>query len=133
MAKLADKIKKKVKPIVVDGVEGLYVNDLTVKEVQQLQDDLKGIQAKLDGALLKKAENPDVDLTKEEEAALQDINGALVVYLFQNVIVGDDGTKFEEFENGITFEELSAILPISSLRSLPEATMGVIAGSPLGN
>ena len=133
MAKLANTINNKPIPFEVDGT-ALWAKRLTVKEVQSLQKDLKEIQNGLNEGLVKRAEDLSVELTKEEEDKLMELNGALVMYLFRNVIVGDDGTLFEEFiDPAVTYADACEYLPVSLLQQLPEAVMATISGHNSGN
>lgn len=133
MAKLATTINTKPIPFEVDGTT-LHAKRLTVKEVNSLQKDLREIQDGLNEGLVKRAEDLSVDLTPEEEAELTELNGALVMYLFRNVIVGDDGTLFEEFLNpAVTYADACEYLPVSLLQKLPGAVMETISGQASGN
>lgn len=133
MAKLANTINTKPIPFEVDGTT-LWAKRLTVKEVQSLQKDLKGIQDSLDQGLVKRASDTSVDLTPQEEAELEELNGSLVMYLFRNVIVGDDGTLFEEFTDpAVTYADACEYLPVNLLQKLPTAVMDTISGQHSGN
>lgn len=133
MAKLIDSINKKPIPFEVDGTT-LWAKRLTVQEVKDLHKDIQALQDKLQGDLIKRAEDISVELTPEEEAELEDLNGYLVMYLFRSVIVGEDGTLFEEFQSpDVTYSRVCEFLPISLLQKLPQVVMETIAGNNSGN
>lgn len=105
--KLSDKITKKLIEFEVDGATW-YMKPLTLKQVKELQDVFKPMET-----------NPD-DLSP-------------LMYLFTDVLVGDDGKPFEEIENGITFEELTEMIPVVTLQNLADAITKKLSGKSEGN
>ena len=105
--KLADKINKNLVEFEVDGAKW-YMKPLTLKQVKELQSVFKPLE-----------DNPE-DLSP-------------LMYLFTDVLVGDDGKKFEEIENGITFDELTDMIPVMTLQNLADAITKKLSGKPEGN
>ena len=105
--KLQDRIKTDLITFEAAGTTW-YMKPLTIKQVTALQVEFKKME-----------ENPD------------DISPLLV--LFTDVLVGDDGEPFEEVKNGLTFEQLSDMLPITVLTELADKVTEVLSGKHTGN
>ena len=124
--KLSKTVNKKPKAFTVDGGT-FYVHRFTVAEVKKLHEDVKDIQDK-SKELLKLVESGEA-LTPEQEAEVEQINGALVMFLFRNVVVGDDGKPFEEVTEDLTYDGMCELLPVQTLQKLPTAVMDAISGN----
>lgn len=105
--KLSDKISNKLIEFEVDGAKW-YMRPLTLKQVKDLEKVFKPME-----------ENPN-DLSP-------------LMYLFTDVLVGDDGKPFEEIENGITFDELCEMIPVVTLQNLADAITAKLSGKSEGN
>ena len=105
--KLFDKIDNKLITFEAAGAEW-FMKSLTIKQVQALQSEFKKME-----------DDPD------------DLSPLLV--LFTDVLVGDDGEQFDEVKEGLTFEKLSEMLPISVLTELADKVTEVLGGKHTGN
>ena len=129
--KLSTTVNKSPILIEVDGGQ-FFVKRFTIKEVQDLQKEIQSIQDKAPKALSGSEEDLD-NISDEDIKVLEAANSSLIMFLFEKVLVGDDGMPFEEVQAGLTYEALTEILPVSTLQKLPEAVMGAIAGKTEGN
>ena len=105
--KLSQNISKELIEFECDSATW-YMKRLTLTQVKSLQSKFKSLE-----------ENPD------------DLSPLMV--LFTDVLVGDDGEQFDEIKDGLTFDELCDMIPVTTLQNLADEITQVLAGKKQGN
>ena len=105
--KLQDNIKTDLITFEAAGAKW-YMKPMTIKQVTAQQVEFKKME-----------ENP------------EDLSPLMV--LFTDVLVSEDGEKFDEVRDGLTFDQLSEMLPITVLTELADNVTQVLSGKHTGN